>query len=439
MKHLLLAAIAYAPAVVYAQGTLVSGTIDSGALGVSKSYNVYLPEGYDSGNLRYPVVYLVHGWGVTEDAWSSPELEVQQAADAMNLKALIVMPDGDRGAYVNALTPPDYATCMSSAPPVRNASEPREEFCVRSGNYEDYLLNEIIPHVDATYRTVATREGRAVVGESAGGLAAMHLALRHKDLFASAGSHAGLLDMLYQPWDDTVVTSITHRDGFEEWEAMFGLDIATWKQYDPRSLLDSLKAGELALYIDVGSEDEVGAYKQNLRFQQRLQERKLEHRFASIPGGHHDDAFFRSRIPFSLEFIVQQFQNAGTYPGEQPRIVAPLADQDAIRGCSWNASAPGVGEGFMFLAEYDDSEILMNLDGTDLNLELAADEGGMGLGEQRVRRYQAPDVDVIARYTITGVCPAGSEACEVTHYRATFEVRKDSRVQFVEATGSVGC
>ena len=93
----------------------------------------------------------------------------------------------------------------------------------------------------------------------------------------------------------------------------------------------------------------------------------------------------------------------------------------------------------MFLAEYDDSEILMNLDGTDLNLELVEDDGGMGLGELRVRRYRAPGVDVVTRFTITGVCPADSEGCETTHYDATFEVRTNSRVEFVEATGSVGC
>jgi S-formylglutathione hydrolase FrmB len=442
MKPLLLATLALTPITLFAEGTVVSGTLESSALGVTKSYNVYLPTGYEAAELRYPVIYLLHGWGVTEDSWSSPPLDVQKIADAMNLQALIVMPDADRGVFVNALTPPDYAACMTAAPPVRNAREPRDEYCVRSGNYEDYLLAEIIPHVDARYRTVATREGRAIIGESAGGLASMHLALRHKDLFASAGSHAGLLDMLYQPWDDTVVTAIAHRDGFEEWEAMFGMDIAAWKQYDPRSLLDSLRPGELALYLDVGTDDEVGAYQQNLRFQQRLQELGLAHTFVPVSGGHHDDAFFGSRIPFNLEFQVQQFQNAGLYTAaQQPaRIVSPLANQAAIRGCAWTASAPALGPGYVFLAERDDSEILMNVDGVDVQFELTGANGSLvQVGDVMDKWYRATGVDVLARYAATQVCPADAEGCENTRFGATFIVRQGARIQTVSATGEVGC
>jgi hypothetical protein len=134
---LLFSALALAPSVLLAEGTIRSGTLDSSALGVTKSYNIYLPEGYDTSALRYPVIYLLHGWGVGEDSWSAPPLDIQKIADAMKLQALIVMPDADRGVFVNALTPPDYAACMDSTPPVRNAREPREEFCVRSANYED--------------------------------------------------------------------------------------------------------------------------------------------------------------------------------------------------------------------------------------------------------------------------------------------------------------
>ena len=95
---------------------------------------------------------------------------------------------------------------------------------------------------------------------------------------------------------------------------MFGLDIEGWKQYDPYSLLESLQPDELAIYFDSGTEDEFAFFEMALHFEYRLKELGLEHTFVAVPGGKHDDAFFGSRIPFSLEFHIEQFEKAGVYP-----------------------------------------------------------------------------------------------------------------------------
>jgi putative tributyrin esterase len=310
----LLHILALLPSLAFADGLVTSGIIESSALGVPKRFNIYLPEGYADSDARYPVIYLVHGWGVTEDVWPSPDLKVQDVASGMHLQAIIVMPDGDRGVYINAVTPADYDACLNEVPPVRNPREPRQEFCVRSSNYESYMLQDIVPYIDRNYRTIPTRQARSLIGESAGGFAAMHLALRHKDLFSAAAAHSGGLSMLYLTRDGMVRTSIEHLPGFEEWEAMFGFDIANWRAYDPYSLLDSLQPNELAIYFDSGTEDEFGFYQMALHFEQRLEELGLEHTFVSVPGGKHNDAFFGSRIPFSLQFEVEQFRKAGVYP-----------------------------------------------------------------------------------------------------------------------------
>lgn len=309
----LLHILALMPSLAFADGLVASGIIESSALGVPKRFNIYLPDGYAESAVRYPVIYLVHGWGVTEDIWPSPDLRVQDVANGMGLQAIIVMPDGDRGVYVNAVTPADYDACLNEDPPVRNAREARQEFCVRTSEYESYMLQDIIPHIDRNYRTIPTKEARSLIGESAGGLAAMHLALRHKDVFSSTAAHSGGLSMLYLP-DGTVRTSIEHLPGFEEWEAMFGFNIDNWRAYDPYSLLDSLRPGELAIYFDSGTDDEFGFYQMALRFEQRMNELGLEHTFVPVPGGKHNDEFFGSRIPFSLEFHVEQFKKSGVYP-----------------------------------------------------------------------------------------------------------------------------
>ncbi len=306
--------LAFLPSTLCASGTISSGVIESAALGVPKSFKIYLPTDYSKSDLRYPVIYLVHGWGVDQDTWSSPGLEAQRVADDMNLQAIIVMPDGDRGVYVDSATPANYEKCMNETASTRNPREARKDFCVRTPNYESYMVEEIIPYIDGNYRTISSRKARGITGESAGGLAAMHLALRHKDLFSSVAAHSGGVSMLYSTRDGVVLKSVEHRPGFEEWEAMFGLDIEKWKQYDPYSLLDSLQPNELAIYFDSGTEDEFGFYQMALHFEQRLKELGIEHTFVSVPGGKHDDAFFGSRFPFSLEFQVEQFEKAGIYP-----------------------------------------------------------------------------------------------------------------------------
>ncbi|MBB1487332.1 alpha/beta hydrolase [Oceanospirillum sediminis] len=305
------------PSLALAEGRIQSGMINASALGVSKRFNIYLPDGYHKSDQRYPVIYLVHGWGVNEDSWRSPTLQIQQAADELNLQAIIVMPDGDRGVFVNSVTAADYQACIDKAAPVRNKHEPRESFCVHHADYESYMLEDIIPYIDRTYRTNSTRLARAIVGESAGGLASFHLALRHKDLFSSVAAHSGAVSMLYQPQDGSMLTRIEPRPGFAEWEAMFGLNIEGWKQYDPYSLLNTLKPGELAIYFDSGTDDEFGFYQMALHFQQRLTELGLKHRFVSVPGGRHDDTFFGSRIPVSLTFFAEHFKQHGVYPASE--------------------------------------------------------------------------------------------------------------------------
>jgi S-formylglutathione hydrolase FrmB len=69
-------------------------------------------------------------------------------------------------------------------------------FCVNSalnGNHEDYIVNEIVPYIDANYRTLPSRTSRAIAGHCMGGYAAMYLSMRHPDVFGAVASHSGTL------------------------------------------------------------------------------------------------------------------------------------------------------------------------------------------------------------------------------------------------------
>jgi S-formylglutathione hydrolase FrmB len=141
-------------------------TLYSPALGGTTHVDVLLPNGYATSARRYPVLYLLHGLGGTYAAWS-------QRTDivwfARTLPLIVVMPDGGSGWYAD---PWDAG--------------PR---------WETYHIGELIPYIDDHYRTIATRNGRAIAGLSMGGFGAFSYAARHPDVFVAAASFSGALDI----------------------------------------------------------------------------------------------------------------------------------------------------------------------------------------------------------------------------------------------------
>ena len=132
---------------------------------------VYLPPGYATSGLRYPVLYLLHGGGGDQGDWVT-QGDVQAIADAAAAAdpddaLIVVMPDGRSGQWYD-----------SKDRTLRN---------------EAYVLDHLVPYVDATFRTIADRRGRAIAGLSNGGYGAFHLAAEAPDLFVAAGAMSGNL------------------------------------------------------------------------------------------------------------------------------------------------------------------------------------------------------------------------------------------------------
>jgi uracil-DNA glycosylase family 4 len=128
------------------------GSFESAALGRSVSYVVDLPPGYEaSGSRRYPVVYALHGLfegpGFWERRGLAPILAELRAGGAVP-EFLVVAVDGGNSFFVNA----------------------------PGGRYEDMLKRDLVAHVESSYRVVAGRKGRALLGVSMGGYAALHIA-----------------------------------------------------------------------------------------------------------------------------------------------------------------------------------------------------------------------------------------------------------------------
>ena len=142
--------------------------IDAPSIGRKTAYQVILPGDYEtSGEKRYPVLYLLHGFSGNYTNWAG----MGAARAAQGLDLIVVIPDGGNSWYVN---------WAESEEGQKNA-------------WGDFIAKDLVNHVDSTYRTIAAREGRAINGLSMGGYGALAVGLTHPELFCSIGSHSGAL------------------------------------------------------------------------------------------------------------------------------------------------------------------------------------------------------------------------------------------------------
>jgi hypothetical protein len=142
---------------------------------------VYTPPGYDETSDVWPAVYLIQGYTGYVSMWANrtafrqPFIETADAvfADGRAPGCIVV--------YVDAWTSYGGSQYVDSP---------------GTGRYHSYLCNEVVPWVDARYRTIADRESRAIAGKSSGGFGAMITPMLRPDLFGAFATHAG--DTLYE-------------------------------------------------------------------------------------------------------------------------------------------------------------------------------------------------------------------------------------------------
>ena len=143
---------------------------------------VYVPPGYaDDETTRYPAVYVIQGYTghltmwANRSAYRQPFLETADAlfASGDTPPCLVV--------YVDAWTAYGGSQFVDSP---------------GTGPYHSYLCDEVVPWVDAHYRTIADRESRAIMGKSSGGFGAMITPMLRPDLFGALATHSG--DALYE-------------------------------------------------------------------------------------------------------------------------------------------------------------------------------------------------------------------------------------------------
>ncbi|MFI7679165.1 alpha/beta hydrolase [Actinophytocola sp. NPDC049390] len=137
------------------------------AVGWNPGVNVLLPNGYHDDGRRYPVLYLLHGGGLDQDfiwydRWGIRDLTAGKPI-------IVVMPDGGHAGW--------YSNPVTSN--------------VGARNWETFHMSQLVPWIDANFRTYAEYHGRAVSGFSMGGFGALKYTAKYYGHFASVSSHSG--------------------------------------------------------------------------------------------------------------------------------------------------------------------------------------------------------------------------------------------------------
>jgi S-formylglutathione hydrolase FrmB len=223
-------------------GHVVSFELDSAALASRRKVYVYLPPGYDQGEGRYPVVYLLRGhefeWLDNVSSASRKGRNAALIADDLIMSGrmpplILVMPP------LSSLNKELIALGVNLASPKLAQGAPG----VGPGRFEDFLVHEVIPTVDAQFRTLPDRRFRGVDGFSLGGFSAVSLAMRFPDLFASAGAYEGSF-----VWPGGVAPN-GKPDPYlsEEFAATFGNppDRDLLRRVNPLDLVDAMPASDL--------------------------------------------------------------------------------------------------------------------------------------------------------------------------------------------------
>ncbi len=159
-------------------GSIEHCLMSSDILGENKEFSVYLPSGYESSAINYPVLYLFHPAGGTHEMWITmgdlPQIADDAIRSQMALPMIIVIAD-------------------ASGKDDHHLGKHLGYFSVPGWDYESFFHKELIPLIDSSYRTISDKKYRAITGVSMGGEAAIAYAQKYSQFYGTACAISGIL------------------------------------------------------------------------------------------------------------------------------------------------------------------------------------------------------------------------------------------------------
>jgi putative tributyrin esterase len=245
-----------------ASGRRIDASFPSAAIDGRLHYEVYLPKSYATTTKRYPVLYVLHGLPSSPSAYTAMQF-VERALDTLDRPAIVVVPQGARAGE----TDPEYVN-----------HGPGDEWATA-------IASELPRVIDARFRTIRSRAGRALVGISAGGYGAMQLALHHLDEFSVVESWSGY----FHPTDPTGTKTLDLGSPARDMAADVHQLLPT--------VASTLKTSKTFVAFYVGRGD-TRFYAENELLNQELTKDGVPHVFRAYPGGHDQSLWQRYAAPW---------------------------------------------------------------------------------------------------------------------------------------------
>ena len=268
-------------------------TFDSAAAKARVSYHLYTPAAYErEPQRRFPVVYWLHGSGGGLAGIPQVARHFDDAIEAGKAPPCLVV-------FVNGLVEGMYVDWKDGTAPL-----------------ESVIVKDLVPHIDATYRTIATREGRLLDGFSMGGYGAARLGFKFPEMFRAV-SIVGAGPM--QP--ELVQTPRAGKQrAAEVLSKVYGGDQAYFRSVSPRTLAEenaeTITKGSLVRMV-IGDKDET--FENNRLFHEHLDSLEITHTWTVLTGVAHDPmGVLRAMGDDNWAFYRAAFAD--------PRVPQPLDD-----------------------------------------------------------------------------------------------------------------
>jgi S-formylglutathione hydrolase FrmB len=284
-------------------------TLRTAAISHDTGIRVLLPNGYaEHRKRRYPVLYLLHGSGGSETDWTTTG---DAEAITANYPVIVVMPDTDQNGYYS-----DWYNDGAFGPP----------------KYETYEISQLIPWIDARYRTIAKRRGRAVAGLSMGGFGALSFATRHPDLFVHVAGFSPAANTNYAPFVALQET------GSSEGEPTTGIwgertsQEVRWRAHNPWDLASNLRGMDVTLRYGNGSPGgpfgggdplEAGVHQMSVDLDKRLTTLGIPHINDDYGAGGHTWDYWQRDLKEEMPLLMKSFADPPKPESVNFRAVEP--------------------------------------------------------------------------------------------------------------------
>jgi len=215
---------------------------------------VYTPPDYDAGKERYPVLYLLHGWGENEQGWhiqGHADFILDNLIAAKKAKPMIIVMDN-----LNAVKPGEDGSIFNARwlkPAGATPADPRRGLASFTGaTFTEMMFTDLVPMIERTYRVLPGRQNRAMAGLSMGGFQTFLTALANLDKFAYIGGFSGST-AIRGPFDSKTSNDgvFADADAFNKRVKVLFLGIGSMEGPGTKNFSDQLtKAGIKNVYFE---------------------------------------------------------------------------------------------------------------------------------------------------------------------------------------------